>query len=91
MFRFLIINDFEEQDAARNHMRIERTRLRDAQNPFEIPDVSFICFYRLPKHLVEDLITKIEPTMRIAQRCTSIPHNLQVLAFLSVVANGNCV
>jgi hypothetical protein len=50
--------------AERNFMRLERYRLRDAQNPFEIPTNNFIQLYRLPKDFVIDVIMpKMEPVL----------------------------
>ena len=80
--------DEAERAANRNTMRHLRQDLRDTQDPFAIPDAAFVGLYRMPKHLVQQLIADLEPHMNAAERSTAIPEHLQVLAFLSVVANG---
>lgn len=87
MVPLMILQEIEERED-RNALRINRMQLRDTQDPFSIPDKAFICFYRLPKYLVHNIIADIEPAMAVAQRVSAIPNHLKVLAFLSVVANG---
>lgn len=80
--------DEEEREANRNLLRNLRQELRDTQDPFSIPDVAFVSLYRMPKVLVHELIAKLEPHKKVAQRNTAIPHHIQVLSLLSVVAKG---
>lgn len=46
-------------------MRIQRRRLRDEMDPFDVPEVAFIKMFRLNKQCVLDLITNLQPHIRI--------------------------
>lgn len=83
----LLLEEIEEYEE-RNNLRIMRQHLRETHDPLSIPDNVFQNLYRLPKHLVHRLIADIEPAMKLAQRCSSIPNHLKVLSFLSVVVSG---
>lgn len=63
----------------RRQQRAEFRYLRDTSNPFEIEDFSFKKIYRLPKHLVtEILIPELEPHLRQGVRNTYIPVHIRV-------------
>ncbi|XP_018392383.1 PREDICTED: putative nuclease HARBI1, partial [Cyphomyrmex costatus] len=70
-------------------LRIERRQLRDATNPFGIPESQFISLYRLPKDAVLTLCENIQPYVQRAIRPTAIPFELKVLATLSFLSSGS--
>lgn len=59
--------------------RLERRHIRDASNPFEIPDTVFKSLYRLPKQLAINLIAELEVFMVETVRSTSVPNALKVM------------
>ncbi|KAK4879203.1 hypothetical protein RN001_007349 [Aquatica leii] len=69
--------------------RLERRHIRDASNPFEIPDTVFKSLYRLPKQLAINLIAELEVFMVETVRSTSVPNALKVLCALHFYAHGS--
>ncbi|KAK4874307.1 hypothetical protein RN001_013667 [Aquatica leii] len=69
--------------------RLERRHIRDASNPFEIPDTVFKSLYRIPKQLAINLIAELEVFMVETVRSTSVPNALKVLCALHFYAHGS--
>ncbi|XP_023312318.1 uncharacterized protein LOC111692503, partial [Anoplophora glabripennis] len=77
-----------DEDEIRNHMRLYRRQLRDAQNAFEvITDSEFRKTFRFNKELARDLINTLEPNLT-SIRTTAIPPYLKVLATLHFLGHG---
>ena len=71
--------DEAEKAANRNTTRHLRQDLRDTQDPFAIPDAACVGLYRLPKHLVQQLIADLEP---------HIKYNVQSISFCKHICYG---
>ncbi|XP_071649420.1 putative nuclease HARBI1 [Temnothorax longispinosus] len=73
----------------KNLLRIQRRQLRDAVNPFEIPESQFLSLYRLSKDAVLALCINIQPYVQEAVRPTAIPLDIKVLATLNFLSSGS--
>lgn len=62
----------------RHELRANQRMLRDASNPFELPDVHFLKYYRLSKNSAMYLIDQLSPFMGNSQRISAIPKTLRV-------------
>lgn len=60
--RMFVVNEVEEEEQA-EIVRLERRRLRDNANPFDLPEPTFIKNFRLNKDLAINLIEEITPFM----------------------------
>lgn len=87
MRRHFMFNEIINQNQ-RNIVRIQRRNLRDNSDPFLLPDDQFISIFRLPKHLVQNLIEDLHPCLN-RMRNSSIAVALEVLAALHFYATGN--
>ncbi|XP_024867004.1 putative nuclease HARBI1 [Temnothorax curvispinosus] len=92
----LLMGEEEEEEEERNmnkerqnNLNLIRRRLRDTQNPFDIPDSSFLKLYRLPKVATQQLIEELINFMPVPKRTTAIPQNLQIFATLYFLASGS--
>ncbi|XP_029159550.1 putative nuclease HARBI1, partial [Nylanderia fulva] len=66
-----------------------RKILRDTQNPFDIPDNSFLKLYRLSKVATLQLIKELINFMPVPKRATVIPQQLQIFVTLHFLASGS--
>lgn len=80
----LIINTNREQV---RQLRLERQRLRDFYDPFQIPENEFKSLYRMPQHLAITLINELIPFIEN----TTIPIAVRVLIALHFYAKGKCI
>lgn len=70
--------------------RVRKIRLRDAADPFSMPENEFRNQFRLPRVLARRLVDEITPFLREAQRATAIPAHIKVNPwFKEVKANSS--
>lgn len=63
--------------------------LRDSSNPFTaVSDTKFRLFYRLPKHLILQLLDDIKPFIQEEIRVTAIPLHIAVLCVIRYLSTG---
>ncbi|XP_063635608.1 putative nuclease HARBI1 isoform X1 [Cydia splendana] len=79
---FLLINEEIRQ------RKLQRRRLRDANNPFELPDQEFQHLYRINKDMGLYLIRQLEGTLG-ETAAHSIPVHVQVLSSVMFMAAGS--
>lgn len=75
-------NAANEEEAAHNYW-VQRKRLRDACNPFDIPQAIFKQNFRLDKERAHSLIDKLTPLMQ-TQRAFSLTATQKVSAKLNM-------
>jgi hypothetical protein len=63
--------------------------LRDAGNPFELPNFTFIKLFRLNKEAARYLIDTLEPNMHHVMRNSCIPNYLKILCTLHFFDHGS--
>lgn len=80
---------FEEANQRRNKMRVERRRLRDNTNPFEMPEERFREVFRLSRDAALILVDEIRPYLPQGQRKTFIPIPLRVCSAIHFFATGS--
>ncbi|XP_055852488.1 putative nuclease HARBI1 [Episyrphus balteatus] len=85
MYHMVIYDEYNR----RNAMRIERRRLRDAQDPFEMPDEQFRAVYRFTRECAFKLIEEMSPHMAKGQRKTFVPIPLRICTALHFFATGS--
>ena len=84
---FAMLFTAEEYDR-RNMLRIHRRKLRDATDPFDMPDSRFRELYRLSKTTANILLLELSPHMTKGVRKTFIPQPLRMCAALHFFATG---
>ncbi|XP_024867337.1 putative nuclease HARBI1 [Temnothorax curvispinosus] len=84
----LIIALFMQQHRDNTMLRIRR-RLRDASDPFSIPESEFRSLYRLSREAVRVLIEDVRPLLPFTKRRHAVPIELQVLIALNFIASGS--
>ncbi|KAJ8962432.1 hypothetical protein NQ314_005728 [Rhamnusium bicolor] len=87
-----LIHLIEENDNNRQQMRetrILQRNLRDASNPFNMPDAMFTKIFRLNKFTCQQLINNLMPHLSRSTRITRVPIHLRVLATLHFFGQGN--
>lgn len=82
----LIIGDHYDR---RNMLRVHRRFLRDATDPFQIPELRFIELFRFNKEGAMDLLQELSPHMKNGLRKTFIPKPLRMCAALHYFATGS--
>ncbi|XP_047989602.1 putative nuclease HARBI1 [Leguminivora glycinivorella] len=82
MAYFLLLNEELRQ------RKIQRKRLRDAHNPFELPDPEFQHLYRINKDMGRYLIGQLEGTLG-ETAAHGIPVHVQVLSSVMFMAAGS--
>lgn len=87
MYSFVV--EVAEQHDRRNMMRIYRQKLRDATDPFTIPDMRFIELYRLSKDAAFALLSELSPHMSMGRRKTFIPQPVRMCVSLHFFATGS--
>lgn len=78
-----------DQEDQRNFLRIHRKRLRDATDPFEIPESRFMELYRLNRTSATILLNELKPFMAEGVRKTFIPQPIRMCAALHFFATGS--
>jgi hypothetical protein len=68
--------------------RVERRLLRDAQNPFELPQQDFIAQFRLNQDLVMYIVNSLRQGLQ-KQRVTGLSPEIQVLVAIGFFAHGS--
>lgn len=76
-----------EEDMNRNYMRIERRRLRDEFNPFDMPDMNFKQMFHLDKVSIHYLLNSLRP--HVWENNLGIPFEVKVFATLNFLATGS--
>lgn len=71
-----------DQEDQRNFLRIHRKKLRDATDPFEIPESRFMELYRLNRTSATILLNELKPN-------TFIPQPIRMCAALHFFATGS--
>ncbi|XP_044760171.1 uncharacterized protein LOC123317631 [Coccinella septempunctata] len=84
----LFIGLLLEENHNRNFMRIERRRLRDQKNPFEMPDAQFIKMFRLKKQCTINLINALQQFLP-TKNANAIALPKKVLITLNFLATGS--
>ncbi|KAJ8950118.1 hypothetical protein NQ314_007970, partial [Rhamnusium bicolor] len=69
--------------------RILQRNLRDASDPFNMPDAMFTKIFRLNKFTCQQLINNLTPHLSRSARITRVPIHLRVLATLHFFGQGN--
>ncbi|XP_067647806.1 uncharacterized protein [Eurosta solidaginis] len=70
-------------------LRIYRRHLRDAMDPFQLPEVRFEELFRFKKEAAIVLLDEISPYMKNGQRTTFVPKALKMLSALHYFATGS--
>ncbi|XP_023289069.1 putative nuclease HARBI1, partial [Orussus abietinus] len=68
--------------------RIEMRRLRDAQNPFDLPYNEFLKHFRLSPELVMDIVNTLRPRLE-RERIHGLSPEVKVLVAINFYANGS--
>ncbi|XP_044750692.1 putative nuclease HARBI1 isoform X2 [Coccinella septempunctata] len=84
----LFIGLLLEENHNRNFMRIERRRLRDQMNPFEMPDAQFMKMFRLKKQCTINLINALQQFLP-TKNANAIALPKKVLITLNFLATGS--
>lgn len=82
----LEIFEFLESDASEQNYdaKIQRKRLRDLSDPFDVDEVQFVKRYRLSKELVHNLCEELRPHMSGTTKATDITLERKVSTYLKV-------
>lgn len=67
-----------EERLRRLERRVERRRLRDAQNPFELPRDEFISLFRLPQDAVMNLVNLLRAELQ-SERIIGLSPEIKVI------------
>ncbi|KAK4882217.1 hypothetical protein RN001_005536 [Aquatica leii] len=78
-----------EEDENRNFMRIQRRRLRDELNPFDLTNNAFRQMFRLDKNSVYQLINSLLPHATERHILSGIPFTTKVFATLNFISTGS--
>ena len=70
-------------------MKVQRRTIRDASDPFQLPDESFVKHFRLSKNVTAHLIEELRPFILPPQRNTGISLEIKVLSSLLFFAHGS--
>lgn len=82
---------FLQERVRRLERRVERRLLRDAQNPFALPQQEFIAQFRLNQDLVMQIVNILRQDLQ-KQRVTGLSSEIQVLvAFLILCHSFYCI
>ncbi|XP_023289543.1 uncharacterized protein LOC111674271 [Orussus abietinus] len=68
--------------------RIEMRRLRDAQNPFDLPSNEFLKHFRLSPELAMDIVNTLRPRLE-RERIHGLLPEVKVLVAINFYANGS--
>jgi hypothetical protein len=76
----MLFNQIEEENQLRQRatLRVNRRRLRDTFDPFDVSDRYFFAMYRLSKDAVHMFIDSLINVLQPAQRITYIPPWMRV-------------
>lgn len=85
-FVILVLGDAHDR---RNMLRIHRRSLRDATDPFQIPEARFKELFRFSRDAAHELLEEISPFMKTGIRNTFIPKSIRLLASLHYYATGS--
>nr|XP_029707902.1 putative nuclease HARBI1 [Aedes albopictus] len=87
----LWFSDDEKEDDVENaqQMRVERRRLRDMINPLDLPQDSFIAYFRVTKEFFSYLLNIMETKLGVTVKASSIPAILKLSAALRFFAEGS--
>lgn len=67
-----------EERLRRLERRVERRRLRDAQNPFELPREEFLSLFRLPQEAVMNLVNLLRAELQ-SERVIGLSPEIKVI------------
>lgn len=67
-----------EESLRRLELRVERRRLRDAQNPFELPREEFLRLFRLPQEAVMNLVNLLRAELQ-SERVIGLSPEIKVI------------
>lgn len=67
-----------EERLHRLERRVERRRLRDAQNPFELPREEFLSLFRLPQDAVMNLVNLLRAELQ-SERVIGLSPEIKVI------------
>lgn len=81
------LDDLDNVEAV-NRMRIERRRLRDRQDPFQLTEAHFCKIFRFTRQVVTTLIEELQPRLQ-RQRANGLSVQTQVLCALRFYAQGS--
>ncbi|XP_017490621.1 PREDICTED: putative nuclease HARBI1 [Rhagoletis zephyria] len=73
----------------RNMLRVHRRHLRDATDPFHLPEARFEELFRFKKEAAIALLNEISPFMKNGERATFIPKALRMTGALHYFATGS--
>lgn len=79
---------FLQERVRRLERRVERRLLRDAQNPFELPQQEFIAQFRLNQDLAMQIVNILRQDLQ-KQRLTGLSPEIQVLIAIGFFAHGS--
>nr|XP_029714158.1 putative nuclease HARBI1 [Aedes albopictus] len=86
----LWFSDDEEDDVENaQQMRVERRRWRDMINPLDLPQDSFIAYFRVTKDLFSYLLNIMETKLGVTVKSSSIPPILKLSAALRFFTVGS--
>lgn len=89
-FEFWFSDDeIEEEEEHLDFVRLERRRLRDMSNPLEIPEDSFISYFRVTKDLFRYLMDNVGNKLGGSVKSSSVPPMLRLTAALRFFAEGS--
>ncbi|KAF2888064.1 hypothetical protein ILUMI_18108 [Ignelater luminosus] len=87
-FVFLLFENELEAKANRANVRIQNCQLRDASDPFHLPEPNFMLFFRLTRELARDLCIRFGPFLQ-TERSTAIPSTIKILSMLKSCVEWN--
>ncbi|CAH2088782.1 unnamed protein product [Euphydryas editha] len=76
-----------EERLRRLERRVERRRLRDAQNPFELPREEFFSLFRLPQEATMNLVNLLRAELQ-CERIIGLSPEIKVLVAIRFYAQG---
>lgn len=83
----ILAREIERREGTRRSA-LQRRQLRDATDPFSIPDGRFVELFRLNKEMVEYLFHQLEPHLQPATRASAIHPIFKLFAALRFFATG---
>ncbi|XP_062551170.1 putative nuclease HARBI1 [Armigeres subalbatus] len=89
-FELWFSDDSEEDEVEDVHqVRVERRRLRDMSNPLDLPQASFINYFRVTKDLFSYLLNILEANLEATVKSSSVQPILKLSAALRFFAEGS--
>lgn len=86
--QMFLINEVQNDERMYQN-RIQKRTMRDASDPFALPDRRFIDLFRLNKNVVHYLFETLMPFMEAEERRSRVPRQTRILVALRFFATGD--